>query len=158
MRDGVVGIRNSDFVISARAAFAAEHEGADARSAGLKGDGHQIEHQLSIAVEGRWDAAGFFDRRSRLLDIILGKLDTALDFADGAEVFFEASAVGGAELGGQTPGIVQNIIENAGFVAAALEAVLGFSSAAPNSRSKTARGFTSGGTGEVGVRQESVLL
>ncbi len=45
VRHGVVGVRDSNLAVGAEAAFAAQHESGDARGAGLKGDGHQIEHQ-----------------------------------------------------------------------------------------------------------------
>jgi len=125
MSQGVMGVGNPDFAVGPGAAFAAEHEGGDARGAGLESDGQQVEHQAGVAGEFGGNAGGFFKRWWSLAIVILGELDTALDLAERREVFIDFLAVGCAELGTETPRVVQNIIQNACFIDEALVAIRG---------------------------------
>ena len=156
----MVRVGHADLRIGARAHLAAEHERAHARQVGLEGQHLQVEHQLGVLLERGRDAGRPLDDRQLARALLLGLLNAPLDVADRVEVLGRAwrwSRV--PELLLQAGDLVR-VTESRmlrSFWMRASRAAGSVLSLAPNSRSNTARGSFSIGSGVVGVRQEIVL-
>ena len=87
-----------------------------------------IRSNIKLRVVGEMrpgQRTGLFDGRRGLFGYLFGELDAALDFADRSQVLVDFATVGGAELAGKAARVVQNIIEDACFIAQALAAIDG---------------------------------
>ncbi len=118
----------------------------------------QIEHQLRVLFEAGWNTGGTIHRRQLARRLLLGALNPPLDVAHPLEILAELGAVARADGSHETSGRLGDRVEDAAVLlqsgAAHGGSVLSLS---PNSRSNTARGRYSTGSGVVGVRHESVL-
>ena len=101
---------------------------------------------------------GFSNGGGWLRVVFFRELNAALDFADRGEILVDFAMIGRAKLAGQAASIIENIIENAGFIALALPAVGGFSSIARIAARRLRADLLPAASGVVGVRHDSVLL
>ena len=152
-------VGDADLRIGAPADLARQHEGADARQVGLVGQRQQVHHQLGVlGVIGR-HADRLLDHRQLARVLRFGHLDAALDVAHRLEVLVDLRLVLRAEGAPQPPDLVADEIEDAAIAlirsSRARASVL---PVVPNSRSKTARGSFSIGSGVVGVRHAMVFV
>ena len=161
MRDRVMRVRHADLRIGHAAELAAEHERDDARQVALIREHLQVAHQLDVIVVRRRDAGRVIDDRQLLVALLLGPLDAPLDVANRIEILDRASARSlCAERALQLRDLLAHRIEHAALLAGCAPAapcgsVLPLS---PNSRSNTARGLFSVGSGVLALRQEIVLV
>ena len=75
----------------------------------------EISRHSSGLCEGWWN----------LLVVFFSELDAALNFTDRGQVFIDLALVGTAQPAGEAAGVVEDIIQDAGFIALALPAVRG---------------------------------
>ena len=97
VRTGMVTVRDADFAIGARCAFAGDQERNDARHVGLERDGHHVGEQLEVLGEIRRYAIGLVHPRIHLSVILFGLFELPFHFADGREIFVELALVGRSE-------------------------------------------------------------
>ena len=159
VRQRMVRVRDADLRIRAAADFAREHEGADAGQVGLVGQRQQVHHQLGVLAVVARHADRLIDDRQLPGALLLGHLDAPLGVADRLEVLVELHLVA------RTDGLPRRSMSSPTKSRTLLSRVIRSSRAAwsvlplvPNSRSNTARGSFSIGSGVVGVRQAIVFV
>src|SRR5262245_18737284 len=109
----MVRFGNADLRIRARALFLADHERDDAREIGLERQQLQVQQQIQVILEDRWNALRLIDGGQLQVPLLLGLLNAALDVADGVRVLVDLGLIFRPERSLEARQLLDDRIENA---------------------------------------------
>ena len=151
--------RHADLRIRARALLLADHERDDTSQIRLEREELQVEHQRQVILEHRRHTLRLVERGQLDVALLFGLLNPAFDVANGLGVLLDLRLVLRAQLLSKRRKLVVDGVQQALLLRSrASRAALPVLPLSPNSRSNTARGLCSIGSGCVALRQEIVCV